>query len=295
MVQLNHHHLYIFWILAKQGTFTNAAKTLSIAQSAVTSQIKNLEGILGHELIDRSNRRKITLTEAGKTVLNYAEAIFDASSELLEWAKQGELAKMQVLRVGALSGLSRNLQFEFLKPTVGDLNVKIEITTGDQEKLMKLMREHALDLILSSHNLPTEGRSTFHSHVLTQTPLVFVGAASAFKRTISLREILLNRPMYIPGHNFEARPELDAFFERHRVSPKILGEIDDVALLRIFALRSEEVTALPVMGVKDDIANKSLRLLAKVGAVEQKFYAITRQRQFPNPLVQKLIEGIRNH
>lgn len=43
MVQLNHHHLYIFWILAKQGTFTNAAKTLSIAQSAVTSQIKILK------------------------------------------------------------------------------------------------------------------------------------------------------------------------------------------------------------------------------------------------------------
>lgn len=295
MQQLNHHHLYIFWILAKQGTFTGAAETLLIAQSAVTSQIKSLENILGLELIDRSNRRKPVLTEAGKKVLGYADSIFEASTELLKWAKQGDLAKQQILRVGALSALSRNFQFEFLRPVVGDVEVKFEITTGDQDKLVKLLREHSLDLILSSHNIQTEGKSPFHSHVLTKTPLVFVVASKHFKSGLSLREILSQKSLYIPGHNFEARPELDALFERLRIVPKILGEIDDVALLRIFALRSGEVVVLPLMGVKDDLANKSLRVLKNVGSIEQKFYAITRQRKFPNPLVEKLIEWVKHN
>ena len=294
MQHLNHHHLYIFWTLAKLGTFTRAAESLSIAQSAVTSQIKSLENILGLELIDRSNKRKPSLTEEGKKVLEYADAIFETSSELIKWAKQGELAKKQILRIGALSGLSRNLQFEFLKSTIGNLDIKIEVTTGDQDKLVKLLREHSLDLILTSHNLQSEGKSTFHSHVLTKSPLVFVVASHSFKKNPTLREILAQKSLYIPGHNFEARPELDALFERHHVVPKILGEIDDVALLRIFALRSGEVVALPLMGVVDDVANKSLRVLTHAGTIEQKFYAITRQRKFPNLLVQKLIEGIRH-
>ena len=41
MERLNYHHLYLFWTLAKEGTFTKTAEKLSIAQSAVTSQIKN--------------------------------------------------------------------------------------------------------------------------------------------------------------------------------------------------------------------------------------------------------------
>lgn len=295
MQHLNHHHLFIFWTLAKQGTFTSAAETLLIAQSAVTSQIKNLENILGLELIDRSNRRKPILTEAGKKVLEYADSIFEASSELLKWAKQGDLAKQQILRVGALSALSRNFQFEFLRPVVGDLDVKFEITTGDQDKLVKLLREHSLDLILSSHNIQPEGKSPFHSHVLTKSPFVFVVATKHFKRGLSLREILSQKSLYIPGHNFEARPELDALFERLRIVPKILGEIDDVALLRIFALRSGDVVVIPLMGVKDDLTNKSLRILKNAGKIEQKFYAITRQRKFPNPLVEKLIEGVKHN
>ncbi|MGZ3798463.1 MAG: LysR family transcriptional regulator, partial [Pseudobdellovibrionaceae bacterium] len=172
MERINHHHLFIFWNLAKYGTFIRTAEELSIAQSAVTLQIKNLENILGLELIDRSNKRKPLITEAGRKVLEYADSIFETSFELLKWAKQGELAKKQVLRVGALSGLSRNFQFQFLKPIIGSSHIKIEITTGDQDKLVKLLREHSLDLILSSHNISIEGKSTFHAHVLTKSPLV---------------------------------------------------------------------------------------------------------------------------
>jgi LysR family transcriptional activator of nhaA len=261
MYRLNHHHLFIFWNLARLGTFTSTAKELSIAQSAVTSQVKNLETILGFELIDRDNRRKPTLTEAGQKVLEYADLIFEASSELMKWAHQGNVATNQIIRIGALSGLSRNLQFEFLKPIVGNPKIKIEVTTGDKDKLVRLLREHSLDIILSSQSIQLEGKSTFHSHILMKSPLVFVIGANVLKKKQTLREILSNKSIYMPGHNFEARTELEALFERMQISPKVIGEIDDVALLRIFALRSGELVVLPELGVKGDIMNKSLRVI----------------------------------
>ncbi|MGZ3795460.1 MAG: hypothetical protein ACXVB1_03800, partial [Pseudobdellovibrionaceae bacterium] len=114
-----------------------------------------------------------------------------------------------------------------------------------------------------------------------------------FKKGLTLRQALQNKSLYIPGHNFEARPELDAYFEKLKITPKIFGEIDDVALLRIFALRSGQVVVLPLMGVIDDVIAKNLCVLGNAGQIEQRFYAITRQRIFPHPIVGQLIEKIK--
>jgi LysR family transcriptional regulator, transcriptional activator of nhaA len=294
MERLNHHHLYIFWTVANKGTFTQAANQLRIAQSAVTSQIKSLEESLGLILIDRSNRRKPVLTEAGKKVFVYADSIFESSSELLKWAKHGELSRQQTFRIGAISGLSRNLQYEFLEPVILKRGIKLEITTGDQEKLMRLLNEHSLDVVVSSRNAQYEGRSALRSAVLTSSPLIFAVKNEYSRKRESLEQCIESKKLYIPGQNFEARPELDAYLEKNNLSKYVAGEIDDIALLRIFSLRSGAVVAMPEMGVKSDIANKSIHVIGKVAKIEQRFYAITNQRSSPSKILQELVAEIRS-
>lgn len=292
--RLNHHHLYIFWTFSRTGSFTGTAEALSIAQSAVTSQIKSLESMLSLTLIDRTHRRRPELTEAGRQVLNYANSIFETSDELLRWAQKGEVAREQVVRVGALSGLSRNLQYEFLRPTVGDEGVKVEVTTGDQEKLVRMLREHDLDVVLSSHNVRAEGKVFYYSHVLTTSPLVFViRTGRDLGKSANLKSYLAQKPLFVPGSSFEVRPELDAYLESLKSPFRIAGEIDDIALLRLFALRSGAVVALPALGVRNDLQEKSLRILKHERGIEQRFYAITRERRFPNKMVESLILKMR--
>lgn len=295
MQRLNHHHLYVFWILAQQGSFTKAAENLAIAQSAVTSQVKSLEVSLGLQLIDRSNRRRPALTPHGREVMAYAGSIFETSAELMRWAIHGEPARAKVLRVGAISGLSRNLQFEFLKPLIGGEPIKIEVTTGDQDRLIQRLVEHSLDVVLSSRNVRSDGPTSFYSHVLTSSPLVFVVPKSkARKRPLTLREHLIEKPLYLPGPTFEAKPELDAFLERMAERPRLAGEIDDIALLRLFALGSGAVVALPQMGVQNDLDRNELEVISRAAKIEQRFYAITRSRKLPNAALEKLIEAIRS-
>ncbi len=288
MQRLNHHHLFIFWTLARTGSFTAAAKSLTIAQSAVTAQIKQLEDSLGLTLVDRSNRRRTELTSEGKRVMEFANSIFESSQELLKWATKGEAPKESVIRIGAISGLSRNLQFEFLQPAIS--SAKIEVRTGDQENLVRQLKEHSLDVVLSSDNVRSDGRVSFYSHVLTSSPIVFVTQP---QKRAQLNELLVTLPLYVPGHGFEIRPELDAYLERLKLPIRIAGELDDMALLRIFALRSGALVALPEMGVKNDIAEKKLSVVARVGQIEQRFYAITRQKRVPHKLIEKLIGEMR--
>ena len=51
MEWLNYHHLYYFWTVAKEKSFTKAALKLRIAQSAVSFQVAQLEDFLGKKLI----------------------------------------------------------------------------------------------------------------------------------------------------------------------------------------------------------------------------------------------------
>jgi LysR family transcriptional activator of nhaA len=295
MERLNYHHLFLFWTLSKEGTFTKTAEKLSIAQSAVTAQIRSLEEHLGLSLIDRTNRRKPILTEEGKSVLEFANSIFEHGDELMKWAKQGsQNNKHQVLRVGALSGLSRNLQFEFLKPVLGLKNIHIEVTTGDQEKLVRLLKEHHLDLILSSHNVTADGRITLHSNVLTTSPLVFVIGKKHKIRGGELKDYLSKKALCIPSRNFETRPEIDAFLDGIKVAKEILGEIDDIALLRIFALKSEALVIIPEMGIRGEIESGEVIVVAQPKGLEQKFYVISRQRRTRNQMAEMLVTKMKS-
>lgn len=293
MDRINYHHLYIFWTFSKEGTFTKTAQRLSISQSAVTAQIKTLEDAFGIILIDRSNRRKPILTEEGKSVIDFAASIFEAGDELLKWAKRGSQQNGQTIRIGALSGLSRNLQFEFLKPILSLKGVRVEVTTGDREKLVRLLKEHHLDLILSSHNVPAEGRVTLYSNVLTRSPLIFAIAKSEKVRGAELKDYLANKPLCLPSKNFETRPEIDAYLDRFKFEKEILGEIDDIALLRLFAIKSEAVVVIPEMGILGEIQTGAIHVIARPKGLEQKFYVISRQKRSRNTIADMLIEKMK--
>ena len=293
MQRLNHHHLYVYWIFSQNVSFTKTALTLSIAQSAVTSQVKLLEQALGLSLIDRSNPRRPQLTEEGLKVADYAQSIFESSRELVNWATQGALPKKRLIRVGALSGLSRNFQFEFIEPLICDEGIQFEVTTGDQEKLLQLLTEHQLDIVLSSHNANPEGKIRLHSHVLTKSPMLFVIHHKRVpKSKRDLTSILKSHSLFIPGRHFEAKPELDAYLEKFKFS-RIAGEIDDVALLRILALRSGEVVVMPEMGIRREIESREVEVLLRLNSIEQRYYALTRQRKEPNADVRFLISKMK--
>lgn len=293
MQRLNHHHLYVFWVFAKTSSFTQAAETLSIAQSAVTSQVKLLEEALGINLIDRTNPRRPQMTDEGRKVIEYADSIFESSRELINWATKGLLPKKRLIRIGAISGLSRNFQFEFIEPLLKEINIKFDITTGDQDNLIQFLSEHQLDVVLSSCNADPDHKTQLHSHVITKSPLLFVMNKKASSRAKKdLNSILKTHSLFIPGKHFEAKPELDAYLEKFK-EIRIAGEIDDVALLRILALRSGEVVVMPEMGIRNDIESGDVIVLLKMTSVEQRFYAITRQKKDPHSDVGYLIEKMK--
>ena len=75
--------LQVFYAVARQLSFTKAAEQVFMTQPAVTFQVKQLEEYFNTRLFDRS-RGKIALTLAGQLVLEYAETIHRAGTEMLD-------------------------------------------------------------------------------------------------------------------------------------------------------------------------------------------------------------------
>ncbi|EDA9786267.1 LysR family transcriptional regulator, partial [Salmonella enterica subsp. enterica serovar Java] len=67
------------------GSFSAAARRLRKSQSTISTAIAHLEADLGFSLFDRSSRQPV-LTEEGKRVLSYVQAILSASDRLDEVA-----------------------------------------------------------------------------------------------------------------------------------------------------------------------------------------------------------------
>ena len=61
----------VFTTVAREGSYTRAARRLSVTQSAVSRRIARLEKAIGARLFDRGTRG-VELTSEGNRLLNYA-------------------------------------------------------------------------------------------------------------------------------------------------------------------------------------------------------------------------------
>src|SRR5258705_11053940 len=80
MEWLNYHHFLYFWVVAKEGSITQASKQLRLAHPTISGQIHRLEEVLGEKLFVRKGRN-LSLTDSGRVAFRYADEIFSLGRE----------------------------------------------------------------------------------------------------------------------------------------------------------------------------------------------------------------------
>jgi DNA-binding transcriptional LysR family regulator len=213
--------LQVFYTVAKQLSFTKAAEQLFMTQPAVTFQVKQLEEQFNARLFERSHG-KITLTPAGRLVMDYAERILALSEEME--TRVGELTG--TMSGPLLLGASTTIA-EFILPRIlGEFKVEhsqvhTQLTVGNSETIENRVADHALDvgLIESPSHLP--GLDT---EVCCEDELVLICAPG--HRFAKARSV---KPDELPGEPYVSR-ELgsgtreftDQYLRRCHVAPEDL-------------------------------------------------------------------------
>lgn len=283
---LNYHHLRYFWAIAHEGSLTGAAAKLNIAPSALSVQLKLLEENLGHALFKRESRQ-LRLTEAGRLTLEYADSIFRTGQELLASLQYQTSKQRQVLRVGALATLSRNFQWQFLKPLQRKRNLEIVVRSGNLGHLLVQLGTHSLDVVLSNQAPGRDAHSDFETHLLAEQEIIVVSRPP--KDRFRFPDDLRSHPVVLPSVESGIRSGFDVIVAQAGIRPVVAAEVDDMAMLRVLAMRLNAVTVLPRVVVLDELRNRSLVIRCRIPTLKESFYSITPRLKFPNLLVKELI------
>ncbi len=290
MAGLNFNHLRYFWAVAHEGSLTRAAERLNVSQSALSVQIQKLEHQLRHPLFDRVGKR-LVLTEAGQIALDYADSVFAAGDELMSTLAGRPVSSRQVLKVGALTTLSRNFQLEFLRPLVGRADVELIVRSGTTRDLLAQLEAHAIDVVLANGAAQRDARAPLRHHLLNQQPISLVGRPRPGKPPFRFPDDLRTEPVLLPGHDSDIRAGFDRLLDLADIRPIILAEVDDMAMLRLLAREREGVTLVPPIVVRDELASGTLVEHCQIPQLTENFYAITQNRRFPNQLLGDLLAG----
>lgn len=143
---MNLEYLKTYQEVVKLGSFSAVAKKLAISQPAVSFQIQKLEHDLGVRLINRT-QRKITLTDAGRRLLDFAKTVNSEEGKLIhdiERLRQevsGELLVAASTTPGELLLPSLLGEFLSLHP-----QVKAQVVVEDSMAVISGVRQGAYEV-----------------------------------------------------------------------------------------------------------------------------------------------------
>lgn len=286
-MKLNYHHLFYFWTVAKLGHLTRAAESLHVSQSALSAQIRKLEDSLGYELFVREGRR-LRLSEAGRVAFGYAEDIFGLGGELTAWFSSGTHANRESLKIGAVATLSRNFQEGFLKPLLGREDLDLSIQSGTLEDLLRRLSAHRVDLILSNQPVYGDEENPWRSRRIARQSVSVIGPPGVTTAN-PFPTLLTERSLIVPGQENNIRHAFDQLCDYHKLRPRIIAEVDDMAMMRLLARDSGHFAILPPVVVRDELQAGSLIDYGALPGVFEEFYAVSIRRQFEPPLLTSLL------
>jgi DNA-binding transcriptional LysR family regulator len=153
----------------QKGSFARAAKYIGRSESAISLQLRRLEGQVGSPLFHRVGRR-MELTDAGQTMLAYARQIVEINDKALT-VTNGRAAEA-VLRIGVPSDLAET----WLPPVLARFGrtysqVRVDAIIGRSPALLAQFNRNELDIAVTfvSGEPPQRARWT------TPVPMVWIG------------------------------------------------------------------------------------------------------------------------
>lgn len=295
MEWLNYHHLYYFWIVAREGTISRACKKLRLAQPTISRQLAQLEGNLDEQLFIRSGRT-LELTETGRLVFEYADEIFPVGHELMEVLRGRPRGRPTRFQVGISDAIPKLVAFRILEPALNmDLPVQLVChEAGPQELLMKLA-EHTLDMVLTDAPLSSAAYKTraFNHQLGSCGATVFASPRVAPKLRRNFPHSLDGQPFLLPLPGSDLRRSLDDWFDRNGVHPLIVGEFQDSALLKAFGQAGSGVFVGP-SAIEAEIRKQyKVSVVGRVESTVERFYAISLERKVRHPAVLAVTEAAR--
>lgn len=250
-------HLFTFLVVVEVGSFTRAAQKLDYAQSSITAQIQALEAELGQPLFDRISK-KITLTDAGRRLLPYAQEISKMHA-LAQDALRFDSELSGTLRIGAPESLAAFRLPGIIKEFRGSYpQVQIILKPGACWELTDFIRSGELDMVLLLQ--PETEYKDIHIETLIHEEMALV--APLLHPLHNLKQV---EPHHLKGETIlhtETGCSYRILFERHLnqhgVFPDPKLEFWSIEAIKQCVMAGLGISFLPLVTVRNELSEGKL-------------------------------------
>ncbi|MEC7983701.1 MAG: LysR family transcriptional regulator [Myxococcota bacterium] len=293
-MSLNYQHLRYFWMVAREKNISRASEKLLLAPSTVSTQIKTLEARLGYPLFERQGRG-LVLTVRGQVVKEYADDIFALGEELVDAARSKTgLRHTYRLRVGVGNHLPKLIALELLYPAlnVPDFPVHLMVREGLADQLVADLAVHHLDLVLVDRPVGLSLDVHAESILIGESSISLMAAPKLAAQALNGFPNSLNgMPMILPEVGSAMRNQLEIWFQKTGVHPRIVAEFGDSALLKSFGQAGVGIFAVPttVRGVVE--STYRVVTIQELSEIRESLYAIIMPTRKENPAVMRILEA----
>jgi LysR family transcriptional activator of nhaA len=287
----NYNHLYHFWVIAQEGSLVGASRRLGVRHSTLSSQMQALEQSLGMRLLIR-RPRGMRLTPQAEVVRSYCDQIFRLGSELLEAATEQRAHR---LRVGMLPSVPRSLLYEALRPALErEAKTRVELSVAGVDAACRALVTGHLHVVFADRLPAGTAAGPVHSHLVGETRIgLFATARAAQRYRSDFPHSLDGAPMLLPSAGSPLREGLAAWFAQEGFRPRIVGEFDDVPMMKGFASRGHGVVPIRMVLAQEARHRYALVPVGVVPGLVDRLYALTLGKRVRHPGIQRLIDQCR--
>ena len=288
---LNYQHFFYFWRVAKTGSVTEACRELRLAQPTISAQLKVFEEHLGEKLFMKDGR-KLKLTDAGTLAYRYAEQIFSSGNEFLDALEGKDVAIPGELKVGISDVVPKVIAYRLLEPAFSEhAGVRVKCNEDRTERLLAELAISEEDLVIADAPMPASVKVKAYNHFLGECGVSFVAAPTLAKRyRRNFPQSLADAPLLVPTPEAAVRREIDRWLDGIGVTPRIVGEFQDSALMKLVAREGRGIAPIPTVVVREIKREFRLELVGTTEEVRERFYLISVEKRLKNPIVKAIVD-----
>ncbi|KEF32521.1 MAG: LysR family transcriptional regulator [Gammaproteobacteria bacterium] len=292
MDQLNLRHLYYFWVISREGSIARASEVLELAPQTLSGQLATFESALGGLLFQRE-RRRLVMTDLGRTVLGYANDIFALTGELNDILRQAPEERPLTLSAGVSASIHKMIAFYLLQPAMKlPRAVHLECRTGATEDLTLGLKRNELDLVLTDRMPSMDEYGAFTVHPLVGSSIsLFAEPKMADRLRDGFPQSLNGQPLLANATDAPYFERLMNWFSLHGVRMNVVARVDDSALIKVFGREGEGVFAAPTV-IRDEVCRQyEVEHITSIEEVKDELFAITRGKKLTHDGVRAICES----
>lgn len=285
---------HIFYITAKSGNISRAAKELFISQPAISKAIRKLEENLGTILFIR-NSRGVTLTKEGKLLYQHVSQAFHTLQTGEEILSRNRALGVSQLRIGVSTTLCKYILLPHLQHFIQTYpHVKISISCQSTFQTLGLLDENKIDIGLVGE---PEAQRGYIFLPLCGIQDTFV-STSSYLKNLRLRE--QDRNLYQTGvfmmldEENITRQHINRTFSEHHRKPENILEVSTMDLLIEFAKIGLGIACVIREFVQEDLdCGHLVEIPLDITFPSRQVGFICKKEEFQLPVIQNFINSLK--